>query len=126
MKNIISSIVDHFSYMKPFYIILALAVGPLSFLLVDSVFAKRSNDPMYGTVIERIYVPAGSSTTYVNGKVGTTTTSEKWIVVVQLADEVVSAKVTPEIWSKVGASSRVEVTQKLGRITGWVYGHQVL
>lgn len=83
------------------------------------------------TVVEKAYEPSRTSTG--TGMVSTgktlvpvTTThhsSEKYVLIVQLGDDVFSATTDAKTWAQVSKGDRVHVSETRGRILGVSYGH---
>ena len=83
------------------------------------------------TVVEKAYEPSRSSTGVGLVSTGKTVTpvttthhsSEKFVLIVQLGNDVFSATTDAKTWAHVSKGDRVSVSETRGRIFGASYGH---
>ena len=85
--------------------------------------------PDSGVVIERLYSARSTSVGVINnGKTitpVTSTTPEKWIVLVQSNDDVFSVDAHPLLWSSLQAGDVVYFATIQGKVTGAIFGRKV-
>lgn len=67
-------------------------------------------------VIDRSYTPSSSSTVVVDGKVGTTYDSEKWMVIVEMNGRVVTFHVDADVWQRSEKGRKVSVYKLRGKL----------
>lgn len=108
-------------------------LGLLLFVGVDMGAGKWQPDQT-ALVIDRGHENARTSTGTgtaigADGKVHVVTTTssspEKWTVIVKVDGEVTSATATPTVWAECEKGREVRVQWKRGRFTGWNHGWRV-
>lgn len=113
---------------------IGLMVG-LCVLFVGEIVAFHNTEQRQGMVLDKSYSPERNSTgsgLVSDGKGGTSYVmtneheSEKWKVILQDGNDVVTADAAPQLYYAIDKGAPVAYVRTVGRVTGIVYGNRAV